>query len=204
MVNWSRGECPLKSFGRLSSPNKFAGETESIGGKRQAGKQARADSCKKQPRREVRRDQTSFSRAPPRIARRFFLRGKKLTSGSDWQKNRSVLLRSGCLPDSVVRFLLPIWRVARRRFRDEQQKKETSSWINSPCVFRCIFLCHFWLSVIVAYVIISHRFYYRIVNIWKFRGIGFSCFVTIEATLRYVGGLILNFSTVNSIISSSN
>lgn len=43
MVNWSsRGECPLKSFGRPSSPNKFASETESIGGERQAGRQARA------------------------------------------------------------------------------------------------------------------------------------------------------------------
>lgn len=81
----------------LRSPNKFAGETESIG-------RRKASSCKKQLRREVKRDQTSFSRAPPRIGRKFFLRGKKLTCGSYREKNRTVFVRAACLPDSVVCF----------------------------------------------------------------------------------------------------
>lgn len=67
----------------------------------------KATSCKKQPRREVKRDQTSFSRAPPRIGRRFFLRGKKLTSGSDqWRREKShgVCFIAACLPDSLSIF----------------------------------------------------------------------------------------------------
>ena len=158
MVNWpSRGECPLKSFGSPRRRINLSAKPKVSEEKGRQARQGKADSCKKQPRREVRRDQTSFSRAPPRIARRFFLRGKKLTSGSDWQKNRSLLLRSGCLPDSVVRFLLPIWRVASlldalsRRTTGEKQ----TSLNKLPCIFLLLFP-RFELSAVFVYIIVSY------------------------------------------------